>query len=585
MLKLVFDIETDDLKATKLWCIVAQDLDSNKIYRFAPHQLESGLELLKSANVLLGHNIIGFDIPVIKKLTGVDLSNKKVIDTLVLSRLFNPVREGGHSLEMWGYKLNYNKIEFEDYSHYSEEMMDYCVRDVKLNTQVYHRLIQQESAGFSKESARLEQGVSLILKEQEQDGFEFNQTKAESLLASLYERMNEVEEEVHETFKPKVMKEKLTPIILKSGKLSLMAYNEATKKRTKPSDEEKEKLFSGASSVIRTYEIPFNLGSRKQIGEYLQDFGWKPKKFTPTGQPIVDEKVLHKITDIPEAQLIAEYLLLQKRIAQVESWIKFVEDDGRVHGFVIPNGTITGRMTHRNPNMAQVPSVKSPYGEECRSCWTVKKGNKLVGIDASGLELRMLAHYMKDEEFTNEIINGDIHTRNQKTAGLQSRDQAKTFIYALLYGAGDAKIGQVVGGSKKDGARLKERFFANQPSFKRLREKVTRTAAKGFIKGLDGRKIYIRNAHASLNSLLQGGGSIVMKKALILLDMNAKDEGLDYKFVANIHDEWQVEVKNEHAEEFGKIAVQALKDAGNYFNMNCPLDGEYKIGEDWSETH
>ena len=268
MLKLVFDIETDDLKATKLWCIVAQDLDSNKIYRFAPHQLESGLELLKSANVLLGHNIIGFDIPVIKKLTGVDLSNKKVIDTLVLSRLFNPVREGGHSLEMWGYKLNYNKIEFEDYSHYSEEMMDYCVRDVKLNTQVYHRLIQQESAGFSKESARLEQGVSLILKEQEQDGFEFNQTKAESLLASLYERMNEVEEEVHETFKPKVMKEKLTPIILKSGKLSLMAYNEATKKRTNPSDEEIEKLFSGASSVIRTYEIPFNLGSRKQIGEY-----------------------------------------------------------------------------------------------------------------------------------------------------------------------------------------------------------------------------------------------------------------------------------------------------------------------------
>tara|TARA_R100001443_G_scaffold85160_1_gene91785 strand:+ start:1979 stop:3742 length:1764 start_codon:yes stop_codon:yes gene_type:complete len=585
MLKLVFDIETDDLKATKLWCIVAQDLDSNKIYRFAPHQLESGLELLKSANVLLGHNIIGFDIPVIKKLTGVDLSNKKVIDTLVLSRLFNPVREGGHSLEMWGYKLNYNKIEFEDYSHYSEEMMDYCVRDVKLNTQVYHRLIQQESAGFSKESARLEQGVSLILKEQEQDGFEFNQTKAESLLASLYKRMNEVEEEVHETFKPKVMKEKLTPIILKSGKLGRMAQNETTKKRTKLLDDELQHLLDGEPFVIRTYEIPFNLGSRKQIGEYLQDFGWKPKKFTPTGQPIVDEKVLHKITDIPEAQLIAEYLLLQKRIAQVESWIKFVEDDGRVHGFVIPNGTITGRMTHRNPNMAQVPSVKSPYGEECRSCWTVKKGNKLVGIDASGLELRMLAHYMKDEEFTNEIINGDIHTRNQKTAGLQSRDQAKTFIYALLYGAGDTKIGQVVGGSKEDGARLKERFFANQPSFKRLRERVTKASAKGYLKGIDGRKIFIRNAHASLNSLLQGGGAIVMKRALIMLDEEATKNNLDYKFVANIHDEWQVEVREDHAKDFGTLAVKAIEDSGDYYNMRCPLDAEYKIGDDWSETH
>ena len=585
MLKLVFDIETDDLKATKLWCIVAQDLDSNKIYRFAPHQLESGLELLKSADVLLGHNIIGFDIPVIKKLTGVDLSNKKVIDTLVLSRLFNPVREGGHSLEMWGYKLNFNKIEFEDYSQYSEEMMEYCVRDVKLNTQVYHRLIQQESAGFSKESARLEQGVSLILKEQEQDGFEFNQTKAESLLASLYKRMNEVEEEVHETFKPKVMKEKLTPIILKSGKLGRMAQNETTKKRTKLFDDELQHLLDGEPFVIRTYEIPFNLGSRKQIGEYLQDFGWKPKKFTPTGQPIVDEKVLHKITDIPEAQLIAEYLLLQKRIAQVESWIKFVEDDGRVHGFVIPNGTITGRMTHRNPNMAQVPSVKSPYGEECRSCWTVKKGNKLVGIDASGLELRMLAHYMKDEEFTNEIINGDIHTRNQKTAGLQSRDQAKTFIYALLYGAGDTKIGQVVGGSKEDGAKLKERFFANQPSFKRLRERVTKASAKGYLKGIDGRKIFIRNAHASLNSLLQGGGAIVMKRALIMLDKEATKNNLDYKFVANIHDEWQVEVREDHAKDFGSLAVKAIEDSGDYYNMRCPLDAEYKIGDDWSETH
>jgi len=584
MLSLVFDIETDDLKATKLWCIVAQDLDSNKLYRFAPHQLESGLEFLQSADRLVGHNIIGFDIPVIKKLTGVDLSKKKLADTLVLSRLFNPVREGGHSLEMWGYRLNCKKIEFDDYSEYSKEMMDYCVQDVILNTQVYHRLVE-ESKGFSKESVKLEQGVSLILKDQEHSGFEFDQPRAEDLLASLYKRMNDVEEEVHETFKPKVMKEKLTPIILKSGKLSLMAYNETTKKKTKASDEEREKLFAGASSVIRTYEIPFNLGSRQQIGAYLQDFGWKPKKLTPTGHPVVDERTLSKITNIPEAILIAEYLLLQKRIAQIESWINALEDDGRVHGFVIPNGTITGRMTHRKPNMAQVPSIKSPYGKECRECWIVKKGNKLVGIDASGLELRMLAHYMKDKEFTNEIINGDIHTRNQRIAGLQSRDQAKTFIYALLYGAGDAKIGQVVGGSKEDGARLKERFFANQPSFRRLRERVTKASTKGYLKGLDGRRIFIRNTHSSLNSLLQGGGAIVMKRALIMLDKEATKNNLDYQFVANIHDEWQVEVSNEHAETFGTLAVKAIEDAGDYYNMRCPLDAEYKIGDNWSETH
>ena len=153
----------------------------------------------------------------------------------------------------------------------------------------------------------------------------------------------------------------------------------------------------------------FNLGSRKQIGEYLIEFGWKPKKFTPTGQPIVDETTLARIDSIPQAKLIADYLLYQKRIAQVDSWISALDEDGRVHGFVIPNGTITGRMSHRNPNMAQVPNIHSPFGPECRACWTVEEGYKLVGIDASSLELRMLAHYMQDEEFINEIINGDIH--------------------------------------------------------------------------------------------------------------------------------------------------------------------------------
>ena len=163
----------------------------------------------------------------------------------------------------------------------------------------------------------------------------------------------------------------------------------------------------------------FNLGSRKQIGEYLQEFGWKPQDFTPTGQPIVDERRLSKIDNIPEVKLIADYLLLQKRIALIDSWISAVADDNRIHGFVISTGAITGRMSARNPNTQQIPSLKSPYGKECRSCWIVPDGYRLVGIDASGLELRMLAHYMKDDEFTQEIIYGDIHKRNQETAGHQ----------------------------------------------------------------------------------------------------------------------------------------------------------------------
>ncbi len=574
---LVFDIETDDLKATKIWCIVAQDLETNEIFKFPPKKLQDGYDLLMSADTLIGHNIIGFDIPMIEKFAGIKLSDKKILDTLVMSRLFNPTREGGHSLETWGFKLGFNKIEFEDYLNYSSEMLNYCVRDVQLNTLVLKEL-QKESKGFSKQSLQLETSIADVMKKQEIAGFKFDEKKAELLLAELREKKQEIEDEVHTTFKPKWVDDKLvTPYIKKDGTLSKRGL----------SDEEYQRCLntSNFEPFMRKTLQEFNLGSRKQIGEYLVDFGWKPERFTPTGQPIVDEKTLSEITHIHEAKLIADFLLLQKRIAQIESWCEAVQEDGRVHGFVIPNGAITGRMTHRNPNMAQVPSVNSEYGKECRACWVAEEGYNLVGIDASGLEIRMLAHYMNDEEFRDEIINGDIHTANQKSAGLESRNQAKTFIYALMYGAGDEKLGKVVGGNTGDGKRARQHFFDNKPTFKSLGDRVRRASSKGYLKGLDGRKLYIRNAHAALNTLLQGAGAIVMKQALVLLDSKLRLNSIDYNFVANIHDEWQVEVKESQAEYVGQCAVDAIIEAGELLNLRCPLDGEYKIGGDWSETH
>lgn len=576
-MQLVFDIETDDLKATKIWCIVAQDVDTGQIYKYSPNNLDEGYKLLSNAETLIGHNIIGFDIPMVEKFGGVDLSHIPVIDTLVLSRLFNPTREGGHSLETWGYKLNYKKIEFDDYLNFSKEMLDYCVRDVQLNSVVLKKL-REESKGFAKDSIALEQEVAKIIKQQETNGFKFDHINAELLLADLREKKQAIEDEVHNTFKPKWIDDKMVnPYIKKDGELS---------KRGLTDDEYQRCLDTqNFKPFMRQKLQEFNLGSRKQIGEYLIDFGWKPDRFTPTGQPIVDEKTLSQITHIHEAKLIADFLLLQKRIAQIDSWIGAVQEDERVHGFVIPNGAITGRMTHRNPNMAQVPSVNNPYGKECRACWTVDEGNVLLGVDASGLELRMLAHYMNDEVFTNEIINGDIHTANQKLARLESRDKAKTFIYALMYGAGDEKLGKVVGGTTSDGKRARQHFFDNKPSFKSLRDRVQRASAKGYLKGLDGRKLYVRNTHSSLNTLLQGAGAIVMKKALVLLDKTLQLNTVDYKFVANIHDEWQIEVPKDKAEFIGKFAVDSIIKAGEHFNLRCPLDGEYKIGGNWSETH
>lgn len=582
-MNLVFDIETNGLtNCNTIWCIVAYDIDAEVLHSFGPKEIDEGIEFVSQADKLIGHNILGFDIPTVKRLMGVNLYDKKIVDTLVLSRLFNPTRDGGHGLESWGYTLGYKKIEFNDFDRFSPEMLEYCERDVQLNARVYFQL-RKEAQGFSGDSIRLEHECYRLLDEQRINGFMFDTDHAAGLVAVLKKRLDEVVDEVHQQFKPKVETVRLYARETKSGVPARMADTESGN-RVRMTDEE-FKVACVTGFVDRHIETEFNLGSRKQIGEYLQDFGWKPTKFTPTGQPIVDEGTLMEIGTIPQAQLIAEYLLLQKRIAQIKSWFKFTCEDGRVHGYVNSNGTITGRMTHRDPNMAQVPSTRAPYGKDCRKCWRVPTGYKLVGIDASGLELRMLAHYMNDENFTNEILNGDIHTANQKLAGLESRDQAKTFIYALIYGAGNEKLGTVVGGNKSHGKRLRESFLNNLPAFASLARKVERAASKGYVRGIDGRKIFIRSSHAALNSLLQGAGAIVMKKALVIFDQRIKAHNLNAKIVANIHDEWQVEALEQDAERVGQLGVDSIVQAGIEFELNCQLDGEYSVGNDWSGTH
>tara|TARA_R110002020_G_scaffold216534_1_gene424313 strand:- start:2110 stop:3903 length:1794 start_codon:yes stop_codon:yes gene_type:complete len=579
--KVIFDIETEGLEGNVIHCIVAKVIGGGT-YLFPPDKLQEGADLIASADVLIGHNIIGFDIPVLKKHFDLNLTNH-IEDTLVVSRLVNPVLTGGHSLENWGYILYPNEADKrkaqqpDSWENYTEEMGKYCIQDVELNADVYYKLLEQVE-NFSQESVDLEHAVAKIMKEQEIDGFMLDEQKATMLAAKLNSKMAEIEKKVHETFKPKWVDDKLvTPKLRKDGTISKVGLtNEEMRKCLRSNNLE---------PFMRQKWVTFNLASRKQIGEYLIDFGWKPTKFTPTGQPIVDETTLEKVKDIPEATLIAEFMMLQKRVAQVSSWLE-LSKDGRVHGFVIPNGAITGRMTHRSPNVAQTPSSNKPYGKECRECWTVPEGYKLVGIDASGLELRVLAHYMKNEEYINEIVNGDIHTTNQNLAGLGSRSQAKTFIYALIYGAGDAKIGSVVGGNSKAGATLRSSFIRNLPSLGNLTTSVERAAqTRKYLKALDGRVIHIRKVYSSLNTLLQGGGAIIMKTALVLLYNQIKELKLNAKFVANIHDEWQIEVIEDQAETVGKLGVEAIKNTQNVLNLNCPLDGEYKIGDNWSETH
>ena len=570
----MFDIETNGLAPTKVWCIVTKDIDTGSVVTYVEGQWSQFNKAIAQAQEVIGHNIIGYDIPACKRILKTDFSTVKITDTLVMSRLANPQREA-HSLGHWGEKLGYPKGDYSDWTQYTPDMLTYCKQDVTVNHEVYKALLK-ELDEFSSDSLELEHGVQSIIQEQVRNGWLLNQPKARDLVAELQEKSYELEEVVQQVFLPlpTYIKE-IVPKFKKDGSTSIVGLKFLGERW-----EEVGGPFSRIDWPV------FNLASRQQIGRYLKHFGWKPKTFTETGHPIVSEDVLKNVKGIPEADLIASYLLVGKRIAQVRSWLEATDDTtGRVHGYVNTNGAVTGRMTHSKPNLAQVPSSSSLYGPECRACWIVNSGYKLCGIDASGLELRMLAHYMNDSAYTDTILNGDIHTANMLAAGLETRSQSKTFIYAYLYGAGDEKIGSIAGGGRAQGKRLKDSFLRATPALATLKDNVAVSAGKGYVTGLDGRKVFIRSEHAALNSLLQSAGALIMKQALIILDKYAKLWKLDYRFVGNVHDEFQVEVREDQAHRFGGLAASCIEAAGIHFKLRCPLAGEFNVGDSWAETH
>ena len=549
-MRIILDIETN-LAHDKIWCVVTREVETDLVLVWDE---PAGLQFYINHNSeVITHNGIFFDFPVLKRVWGITVKKSQVVDTLVLSRLYNPSLEDGHSLAAWGQRLGFAKGDFTDFDNgLTDEMLEYCIQDTLVTQKLYEHLIKEMQNDYSKESIKLEHEVAIIIAEQERNGFKLNEAMALQLLSELKTKLDVIQVEMATIFPDKVT----------SGR---------THKTT--------------GKPLKDIIEPFNPGSRQQIAERLIEKGWKPTKRTEKGSVIVDEAVLETL-DFPEAKALAEYMMLQKRIAQIDSWLEAVGKDGRVHGRVITNGAVTGRMTHMSPNMAQVPNSGSPYGHECRDLWIVEKGYKLVGIDASGLELRMLAHYMNDDVYTHEVVSGDIHTANQTAAGLQTRNQAKTFIYAFLYGAGSAKIGSIVGGSAKEGQKLINSFLQNTPKIKALREKVARVyAQKGWLPGLDGRKLLVRAEHSALNTLLQGAGAIVMKQAVVILHKKLRQSKIDFKFVVNCHDEWQIEVEESRAEEVGKMGTESIKEAGVLLNMRCPLGGEYKVGNSWKETH
>ena len=589
-MKLVFDIETDGLldDLTKIHTIVIKWLETGEVIKYRPvgDELQEAVDNLKNADLIIGHNIIAFDIPAIQKIFP-DFNPVGIFDTLVASRLiWSDIKNqdfrfshhtdfpnkliGKHSLKAWGYRLGLLKGEFAeetDWQEWSEDMTTYCANDVSITDKLYQRILDKK---YSDKSLELEHQFAQCIWEQEKHGFYFDVKKAQKLNSKLAQRRLELEGDLQKVF---TEWEKELPDFI-------------------PKRDNKTKGYKAGVPVKKTKTITFNPGSRDHIANRLITLkGWKPRKFTPDGKPVVDEAVLNSLK-YPEAKLLSEYLMITKRLGQLAegsvAWLK-LEKNGKIHGSVNSNGAITGRCLHMSPNISQCPSVLVPYGRECRELFYAPDGYKLVGVDVSGLELRCLAHYLTryDEgEYANEVVNGDVHTLNQKSAGLDTRDRAKTFIYAFLYGAGDRRIADITGSTVKEAKALKEKFLDNAPAIRRLRHDVlTAVETRGFLRGIDGRRLEIRSPHSALNTLIQSAGALIVKQATIALHKIIQQEKLDCSMVAHIHDEMQLQVKEDITEYVGQQAVQSIQATKDFFDFRCELDGEFKIGKTWADTH
>lgn len=599
--KCIFDIETDALldDVTKVHCIALLDADTNEVQSFHGAEIKKALYTMSIATTLIGHNILCFDLPVLKKLYNFEPADyAEIVDTLVCTHLVYPDLKnddfkikprhlpmqlyGRHSLEAWGFRLGVYKGEFcktTDWADWSTEMEEYCQQDVRVTKRLYDMILAKN---YSQEALDLEHQFQQIIFRQEQFGFCFNQEAAVKLYATLSEKRDVIKRQLQEVFPPKEEGEYFVP------------------KR-----DNRSRGYKAGEPVWRGRLVPFNPGSRTHIADRLKDkYGWTPTELTETGAPRVDEEVLSGL-EFPECRLLTEYLMLDKRIGQLaegnQAWLKSVGKDGRIHGQVNTNGAVTGRCTHHHPNIAQVPAVGAEYGEECRRLFGPPVGYYQLGCDASGLELRCLAHYMARYDngaYRDVLLTGDIHTHNQKAAGLATRAEAKRFIYAFLYGAGDTLIGSLIDPSLTDnearaklGKQVKAKFLKGMPALAALIQSVQDAVKnRGYLKGLDGRVLTSRSQHSALNLLLQSAGAVVMKKATCILwdDLTAAgfEQGKDVAQMAHIHDEYQLAVRHDIAKEvIGDIAVNAIRKAGEYFNFRCPLDGEYKVGQNWAECH
>ena len=599
-------------------------------------------------------------------------------------------RIGGHGLDAWGKRLGDHKISFHDYSMFTQEMLDYCIQDVMLNYKVYLALMKEKD-GFSEFSIRLEHDVANMCAQQERKGFYLDQEKATELRNSTDETLAQMLEELQVLFPP-------IPVLIEDYTMKLKMNGDPTAAAVKKVDRYKytEGLLAKSAGLkkelrFKLYSMQsFNPKSSKQVVERLKSIGWVPTKFTPKGNPKSDKETLAEVVDelitlnpeMDDLVAMKRYNIVADRLQKSTKWLEIVEEDNRVHGRINPIGAGTHRCSHSNDNMANIASVttsESPisdfdtdfssipkftrfdnnkiflglsdtqveyaltgiegnYGWDSRACWAASNpNNRIVGADASGIQLRALAHYMNDPDYTKKLLEEDIHVVHQLAAGLATRKQAKTFIYAWLLGAGDPKIGSLVGVEEEEydelfayaqntytsnyysknpldntllkftiakmqkqghkatkravalslkGFKVKEQFLNRTPALKRLKtEEIPEVTKRGYLVGIDGRKLWIPSEHLAMSMYLQGFEAVIMKLAMRIYQEELKSKKIPFVQCAFVHDEFQVETPLECVNIVGGAITRALTEAGEILKTNCRIDGEYLVGNNWAETH
>ena len=627
----VGDLEADGLlsEATRVWCGVFIEIETGKKREYGPDQVEEMLAYMDTCPVLVFHNGVGYDFPLLKKLYGYEYKGV-VVDTLLMSRLQDPERKlpftckervGPHSIAAWGYRVGRGKPDHTDWTQYTPEMLHRCAEDTEILRLVYAAL-KEEGGEAWRDAHKLTHQLFTILHKQEEYGWLVDKPWIDKSIATLTRWIDRIDRVVI----PKL------PLVLEVDEVKKEGVYNYVRKPFLKSGKHSEQVvkWEGDTAIVggvfsRISFRPVDLNSNKETKDWLLREGWMPEKWNykkdKAGRKIKDDKgKLIKTSPILNGddpfigvegkvgRLIAKRVVCRHRRSNLEGWVKNIREDGRISQGIAGICT-TARLKHRG--IVNVPSGNSFFGKWMRKAFIAKEGYKIVGVDADSCQLRMLASCMGDDSYTQSILNGDksigtdIHSVNQGLAGLASRAQAKTFIYGFLFGAGDAKIGEIVKGTAKDGKAIKEKFLSKLPKLKHLLDTLVKewrqTASmrtndwggveyyNGTVTGIDGRPIAVSSEHQILVYLLQNMEAVLMQHALVILDGWLVDKGwthgVEYGYVANIHDEYQAEVRDDCVDEYKVIAEEAIAEAGRVLQLKCPQKGEADAGINWYETH